>query len=286
MPRDPSFEVEITGDVSPGERLLVGIADPGVAGLTAADYLVNNVETNQIGHIATHHLPDLTPFSEGSPRHPLRLYSTESSDVTVLIGEVFLPLAVTDPFAEALTQWTTASRIDEITILYGSPFPHAEEEHVVFHVGTDEYRRRHFPASLDQSSGDDEENVKENVKKKGKRKTEEKEGDDEEAIPPLAGGFFDGVVAELVSRSLDGDLPPTGVLITPTHLPGPDLDAALRLLDGAETVYGIDVDETELQRRSEEVHEYYEELAQRLQTYRNNDTSYTDREYPDDHMYM
>jgi uncharacterized protein len=252
MARDPAFEIVLTGETEPGETLLVGMAGLGVAGLTATDYLVTNIENNQIGHVRTRNLPDITPFTEGRPRHPIRLYSAPDSNVTVLISEVFLPPPVADPLTDAVLDWVETHGIGEITVLYGAPFPHSEEEHRVFHVATDEYRTAHFP-------------------------TEEPE------IGPLPGGFFDGVVAELVVRSLDGEAPPTGVLVTPTHLPGPDFEAALRLLDALEPVYGIEVTEVELQRRAEEMRQYYEDLVGRMQAMQE---AGREEEYSSDRMFM
>ncbi|MFW5956084.1 MAG: PAC2 family protein, partial [Halorhabdus sp.] len=101
MARDPSFDVRLTTDSEPGETLLIGLAGQGVAGLTAADYLITHVETTQIGHVETRNLPDITPFSEGKPRNPIRLYSTADSSVTILISELFMPVWVADPFADA-----------------------------------------------------------------------------------------------------------------------------------------------------------------------------------------
>ncbi|MFB6171199.1 MAG: proteasome assembly chaperone family protein [Haloarculaceae archaeon] len=254
MPREPAFEVELTGETEPGETLLVGMAGRGVAGLTAADYLVTHVETTQIGHVTTQNLPDITPFSEGVPRHPIRLYSTANSDVTVLIGELFPPVWVADALADALLDWIAAQGLREITVLAGEPFPHSEEEHVVFHVATDEYRTRHF-------------------------------GDGATDVPPLQGGFFDGVVGELLVRAIDGDAPPTGVLVTPTHIPGPDLNAALRLLEALGPVCGIEVAEDELRERADEMEQYYQSLAERMRAMEEGQS--TDRqEYPGDRMYM
>jgi uncharacterized protein len=252
MVAEPSFEVRLDPDVraEPGTRLIVGTAGLGVAGLTATDYLVNNVETTQIGHVRTRNLPDITPFSEGQPRHPLRLFSTADSDLTVLLSEVFLPVSVSDPLAAAVIDWADTAGIEEITVLYGAPFPHADSEHRVYHVATEAYRQRHFAG-------------------------------EQPAIEPLPGGFLDGLVGELVTRSLEATAPRTGVLLTPTHTPGPDLEAAIRLLDALEPVYGLDVDETELRDRATRMAQYYEDLAERMQTLQAGD-----RDYPSDRMYM
>lgn len=253
MVSEPAFEVEITSEFVPGETLIVGVADIGVAGLTAVDYLTTHVESEQIGHVKTRNLPDITPFSEGKPRRPMRLYSTEDPNLTIFISEVFLPVGVADSLTDTLFDWISTNGLREIAILYGAPFPHAEEEHVVFHVGTDRFREKHFADS---------------------------------DIEPLAGGFFDGVVGELVTRGLDESAPPIGVLVTPAHFPGPDFDGALRLINGVEAVYDVEIDEDELKERSEEMKKYYQEFAERMQMLREEEQPFYSRDYPEDRMYM
>lgn len=251
MSSDPSFDITVSTPVQPDQSLLVGLADIGVAGLTAADYLVSQTNATEIGYVRTRNLPDITPFSNGTPRHPIRLYSLPESNLLVLLSEVFLPTTVTDAFTGALTDWVDRAAVRDVTVLFGAPFPHSEHEHVLFHVGTDAYRTR-LPT--------------------------------ENPIQRLAGGFFDGVVAELMTRTLTDELPPTGALITPTHLPGPDLDAALRLLTGVERVHGVRVNESELEERGAEMERYYAELAQRVQAVHEGDVP--PEEYPDDRMFM
>jgi len=253
MPGEPAFEVVLDADLD--DVLVVGIAELGVGGLTAVDHCVSHLESTPVGHVRSRNLPDLTPFSDGVPRRPMRLYSLDGTGVTVLISEVFLPVWVAEPLADALIDAATERGVEEITVLNGGQFPHRETEHAVYHVATDGYRERHFGA----------------------------EGAN---VPPLAGGFFDGVISELLVRGLDGGAPPVGVLVTPTHPPGPDLDAALRFLDALESMYDLSVDETELRERSEEMKRYYEELGQRLQTLQEEETPYRARDFPEDRMYM
>lgn len=253
MSREPTFEIAVPPDVTPDETVVVGVADVSVAGLTAVDYLVSHLTTDQIGHVETQNVPDITPFSEGRPRHPMRLYDVRETNLTVFISEVFLPVWTADQVADALFDWIRTTDESEIVVLFGAPFPHADEEHDVFYVGTDAFRERHVADS---------------------------------EIEPLAGGFFDGVVGELVTRGLQPDAPPTGVLVTPAHYPGPDLDGALRLLDGFESVFDVAIDEAELLERSEDLKQYYQELSDRMQTLQGGDQAGLGKEYPDNRMFM
>jgi uncharacterized protein len=249
---EASFEVRTDPDADFGETLVVGTANLGLAGLTAIDYLVTHTLTDQAGHVATRDLPDITPFTDGEPRHPMRIYTAQDSDISILISEVFVPLWAGDPLADAVGTWVAERGIEEIVVAHGVPFPHGPDEHVVFHVGTPEFRERRIADS---------------------------------DIQPLAGGFFDGFVGELMMRDLDGENPPTGVLVTPTHPPGPDFEGAIRFLDAFEALYGLEVDETELRTRSEEMKQYFEELAERMRAIEQGERL-ASRDYPEDRMYM
>jgi uncharacterized protein len=105
-------------------------------------------------------------------------------------------------------------------------------------------------------------------------------------LHPLKGGYLDGVVGELVTRSLDDKAPETGVFATPTHPPGPDIDAALKLLAAIEDICGFDVDETELREFGEQLKQHYEQLAERMAALSEGDDEFGSHDYPEDRMYM
>lgn len=248
-----SFDVTSTAPVADGHRLVLGQANLGLAGLTCVDYLIRHLDTEQVGYVTARNAPDVTPFEDGVPRHPIRLYEVPDHDLVILASEVFVPVWATDPFVEAVLGWANERDVSELTMLYGVPYPHAESDHRVFYVATDAYREAHF------------------------------DGGDTEG---MGGGFLDGSAGEFVSRSLEGRGPPTGVYVTPSHPPGPDLDAALHLLAALETEYGLDVDETELRQRSAELKEYFDQLASRMDEFDTGEASMGTQDYPEDRMFM
>lgn len=250
MVPDDTFTVDVQPDVEPGQTLLVGLSTVGVAGLTAADYLVRHHESVEIGHVSPEELPAITPFEEGTPRHHTRLYNLVDVDLTVLVSELFFPAPAARPFANSVLEWASDRRIENIAVLHGVPFPHGPEEHAVFHVATEGYRQRYL-TDVD--------------------------------VPPLRGGFLDGIPGELVSRSLDGQAPPAGVFVTPTHPPGPDVDAAGLFLDVVERIYGVSVDRKELLELSEELQKHYANLADRMASLEERPDR---RDYGEDRMYM
>lgn len=253
MSADPTFEVTVPADRRPGDTLVLGLANSGMAGLTAADYLVRHLESEPEGAVVPHGLPAIAPFEAGVPRHHTRIYDVVGSSLAVLVGELFIPPWVASPFVDAVLDWAVAAGIDEFAVLHGVPFPHGEHEHAVYTVATEGYRGGRLEGS---------------------------------ELQPLAGGVLDGATGELVTRALDDDTVEVGVYLTPTHPPGPDVDAALLLIDALEGRYEIDVDEAELQELSERLRQYYTELADRMEALAQADQPIASRDFPEDRMYM
>lgn len=233
MSDDPTFEVHVDPSDRVGETLLLGLSNVGVAGLTAIDYLVRNLECDQVGRVTAHDYPSITPFVDGTPRHHTRLYCVKDAGITAMASELLLPVQHASRFVDAVLDWAAGEGIEEVVVLNGVPFQHDPEEHAVFQVATESFQERRLEGA---------------------------------GLAPLRGGFLDGVPGELLARSLEGAGPPTGVYVTPTHPPGPDLDAALLFLDAIEQTHGVAVDRGELERLSEETRRYYQELAERMQT--------------------
>jgi uncharacterized protein len=224
----PAFDV--THDDAPGDVLVCGFSEYGLAGLTAANYLVEALDLTESGHVTAEELPTITPFEDGRPRHHTRLFSREGSGVTVLVGELFVPPAAATPFADAVVEWAS-DEVDELVVLSGVPIAHGPDDHRAFYVATDGYRERRL-ADAD--------------------------------VPPMGGGFLDGVNAALTRVGLDTDLE-TCVFATPAHARTPDAEAALRLLDAVARVHDLDVDTEPLEAYAERVGRYYAELADRME---------------------
>jgi uncharacterized protein len=250
---DPSFTVRTRADAALGSTLLVGTANPGLAGLTVVDYLVRNAGAEPAGHVRSLGLADVTPFTAGEPRHAFRLYTLPEADLTLLASEVFLPVDAAEAFVDALLAWTDATGVDEVAVSHGVPYPHGPEQHRVFHVATPGFRERRLTAP----------------------------GAEESLVPPMPGGFLDGVVGELMTAGLEDDTA-VGALVTPTHPPGPDLDAALRFLEALEALYDLDVDPTGLRERADEQRRYFAELANRVESLDRGERG----DYPADRMFM
>lgn len=242
----PAFEVQAEPADTTGDTLVAGFSLPGMAGLSASDYLVTEHDFEQIGYVRTRGLPAIAPFEEGTPRHPIQLYADSETNVTVLVCELFVPVSAAEAFADGLLSWLEETTLSDIAVLHGVPFQHGPESHDVFVTATPGFRERRL---------------------------------DGVELTPMSGGFLDGVLGELTLRGLEADGIGVGALITPSHPPGPDLEAALLLLEALGQVTDVTVDSEELEASAERLRAHYAELAERL-------AESEAEQFPEDRMFM
>lgn len=240
----PTFDVR--SDAEP-ETLVCGFSEFGLAGLTAANYLVEQLDLDEVGHIDVDQLPPIAPFENGVPRRHTRLFSAPDVPLTVLVGELFVPPYAAEPFGNAIVDWAEATGTEEVVVCSGVPIAHGPDDHRPFYVADAAYRERRL-------------------------------ADRDLDITPMAGGFLDGVNGAIVTRGLGTSLG-TAVFTTPAHAQAPDVDAALRLLDAIVAVYELDIDTAPLEGFAEEVTAYYTELAERMAEAREGEEPLPDRMY-------
>ena len=228
-PETPTFRIR--DRTEPSETVIAGFSAFGLAGLTAVDFLVKQLELEETGHVTTTSLPTITPFEDGRPRHHSRFFSRDDLDVTVLVNELVVPTWAAESFADAVLSWSDTNEVEEVTVLSGIPVAHGPDEHEVFHVATDDYREKRL------------------------------DGTD---IRGMGNGFLDGVNASLMARGMESALR-TGVLVTPVHAQVPDVAAVIRLVEAVENVYDLSVDAEPLESFAAEVESYYQGLQDRLE---------------------
>ena len=225
----PAFR--ITHEETPSGTLLAGFSSFGLAGLTAVDYLVERLDLEQQGHLTAAGLPSVTPFQDGRPRHHTRIFSRDDLDVSVLVGELFVPVSASEAFTDAVLDWTVDNGVEEVAVLTGVPIAHAPDDHRTFYVATDDYRQRRL---VDAD------------------------------VPAMGSGFLDGTNASLVGRGMDSSLG-VCVYVTPVHAQIPDVAEAIRRVEAVGSVYDLDVDAEPLRQFAAEVQRYYAELAEKME---------------------
>lgn len=245
QPPDPSFAVSHEADAA--DTLLCGFSEFGLAGLTAADYLVKQLELEQTGYITVEQLPTITPFEAGTPRHHTRLFSRAGLEFTVLVGELSVPAYAAEPFGDAILEWAEGASVEEVVVCSGVPTAHGPDDHRPFFIASRDYQDTHDLAAAD--------------------------------VKPMSGGFLDGINGAITAQGMDSDLR-TCVFTTPAHPQTPDADAALRLLGALDRVYDLELDTGPLEQFAAEVSRHYEELAERMKAQE------TEQSVPEDRMYM
>lgn len=243
---DLSFDVSHEGPAS--DVLVAGFSQFGLAGLTAVDYLHEQLELEQRGRILARGLPTITPFEGGSPRHHTRLFSHDDAEMTTLVGEMLLPVWAASTFTDALLDWVAESSIEEVLVLSGVPVEHGPDEHRTFHVSSEDFQA-HRLAEAD--------------------------------VPGMGNGFLDGVNGALVERGLESDVR-VGILVTPVHAQTPDVEAAVRLLETTADLYDLDLDMGPLRAFADQVTNYYAELQERMAAAQEE----SERAMPVDRMFM
>lgn len=100
------FDVAVPSGAETGSTLVVGQSHPGLVGVTAVDYLVRHLDSTQVGHVESTELPAIAPFEGSVPRHHSRIYTLDGADLSMLVGELFVPVGGARPYTDALLEWT------------------------------------------------------------------------------------------------------------------------------------------------------------------------------------
>lgn len=227
---EPLPSLTVTDSPPPVDTLVVGVSEFGLAGLTAVDYLVEQVGMAQVGHLSGGSEPAIVPFEGGEPRHHTRLYADADTAVGVLVGERFVTPRIAPGLADAVERFCRDQGVPSVTVLSGVPVAHGPDDHAPFYIATPDYRASYLNGE----------------------------------VRPMGTGFLDGLGAELVRRGLDADDLAVGVFTTPVHAQAPDAAAAIRLVEALSTVHDLSVDTGPLEAFAESVEAHYRALADRV----------------------
>ncbi|WP_053948703.1 proteasome assembly chaperone family protein [Halolamina sediminis] len=239
----PASRFGVESSEEPKETLLCGFASYGLAGLTAVDFLIDQLELTETGHVSAEGMPSITPFENGQPTHHTRLFSRPDLELTLLKNELFVPPALSGPFGEEILSWTEDHGVEEVVVVDAVPMQHGPDDHRTYYVATDDYRERRLTGS---------------------------------EIEPMSRGYLDGVTGALVEQGIDSPLA-VGVFRTPVHDQTPDMEAAIRLIETIDELYDLDVNTEPLQAFADEIRRYYEELAERYEAAAEKEAAFADR---------
>jgi uncharacterized protein len=241
----PTSRFAVEGTEDPKETLLCGFASYGLSGLTAVDFLIDQLGLVETGHVTAEGMPSITPFENGRPTHHTRLFSRPDLNLTLLKNELFVPPALSAAFGEEILSWTARHGVQEVVVVDAVPIQHSPDDHKTYYVATEDYEERRLAGG---------------------------------SIEPMARGYLDGVTGALVEQGIDSPLG-VGVFRTPVHEQMPDVEAAIRLVETVSDLYALNVDTEPLQEFADEIKRYYEELHDRYEAAAERERAFDDRMY-------
>ncbi len=228
MPEELTLDIDATEP--PESTVLVAFPGPGMAGIFANRYLIEQLGLEETGHIQAEGLPAITPYADGRPYHHTRLFSRNDFEYTLLTSELPVPVQFSEPFGRFVLSWIDDVAVDEVVLL--TAIPSLESDDGLFYVASEDY---HDHRLADTS------------------------------IAALHGGFLTGVNASLIARAMDTSLR-VGVLATAVDPRRPlDGEAALQLVDGLDGIYGFDVETDQLRTFADRSRQHYEQLAAQVE---------------------
>lgn len=223
------FRLEFSTHEAPEPTVIAGFPGPGMAAVSAIQYLIDRMDLDETGHVHAEGLPAITPYKDGRPYHATRLFSGDSLPITILSSELPVPIQHSEPFGRVLLDWIETREVSEVALL--TAIPGLDGKDGLSFVASEDY----FEARLADTD-----------------------------VAPLNSGFLTGVNASLIDRAMDTDLR-VGVISTSTTPYRPlDPDAALRLVEGLRRIYDLEVDIERLRGFADSMRRHYEELAAQI----------------------
>lgn len=116
---EPSQTYCICKEETKAKTVVVGFPGHGLVGSIAAKYIVKELDLKVVGFIRSPLIPPLAVFLDGILAYPYRIYSSDDSDIAVLIGESPAPVQAYYYIAQAVLDWGVQVGAEEVVCLDG-----------------------------------------------------------------------------------------------------------------------------------------------------------------------
>ncbi len=209
----------------------IGVPDVGLAGSIALNYVIQELQFTEIGHLESDALPPVIVVHEGDPKPPFRLYS--KGDIVAVISEIPIESWLIPSVARAVVDWVKSKDVELLIALSGIAVQNRLEIDV--------------PAVYGVGSSASSKKVMKDVN-----------------IEIFEEGFIVGFHAVLMRECLKKNLPGM-VLLAQSHLQYPDPGAAASLITSFNNLVGLKVDTKRLLEQEDEIRLKTRELMQRTQ---------------------
>lgn len=99
-----------------GGTLIVGVPHVGIGGTILTDYLLDQLEMDQIAGLDSEAFPPFAMVFHGKPRFPVRIHADPKTRIAVLRSELTPLGSWSRPLAKAILEWAHAEKIARIVV--------------------------------------------------------------------------------------------------------------------------------------------------------------------------
>lgn len=228
----PEAQMVQTKEVDFEEPLLICcFPSAGVVGTIAANTLIEQFEMEEVAHMRSKYIPSAALFMDGRLRHPFRVYGDKKRNL--LVATCDLPISDEGLYSvsSAILDWGASLGVKETVILDGIPVQGLPSKRKVFYAAEEEKL-----AELGEVEG----------------------------LEILSKGIISGIDGSILAETLCRDM--IGfALLTPAIAVIPDPDGAVKLLEGLNKIYKLDVPLEELEKSGEQIRKKMDEIAQQVE---------------------
>ena len=207
------------------KTVLIGFPGSGLVGSIALQYLVEQMEFEQIGAITSKYFPPVALMTKGVINAPVRLY--EKDHLAAVISDVPIHPAICYEVANGIMDWLTQFDVREIVTIAG--------------IITNETEKRVFGVATSSE-----------VLQRVEEKT---------IILPM--GSISGVAASLLTECKTRGIPGIGLLGETVNTPDPRSSAAT--IEVLNQIYGLNLDIQPLLEQAVEIEAAMSEIADQVQ---------------------
>jgi len=228
MSPEPNTDIKIFSRPlsRPGSSVLMGFPGSGLVGSIALQYMVDQLEFEQIGSINSKYFPPLAMMNKGVINVPVRIY--EKGDLSAIVADIPIHPMICYEVANGIMDWLEPFSVKEVVTIAG--IITNEPEKRVFGVASNEQALTRIQDST--------------------------------IILPV--GSISGIASSVLTECKIRNIPAYGLLGETINAPDPRASAAA--IEVLNKMYEIQLDVQPLIEQAEEIESTMQKLAEQVKT--------------------